>query len=151
VFAAGTAEPVSYVNAPQLAAERGLEVRETSTATAHDYVNLITLRSGDHSVAGTLTGPRTEPRVVMVDDHTVEVPPAPFMVVVRNDDRPGVIGTIGTIIGNAGVSISSMAVGPSATGHTALMVLTTDQLVDEEILQQLRASAGISDVHTVQS
>jgi len=151
VFAAGTAEPVSYVNAPQLAAERGLEVRETSTATAHDYVNLITLRSGDHSVAGTLTGPRTEPRVVMVDDHTVEVPPAPFMVVVRNDDRPGVIGTIGTIIGNAGVSISSMAVGPSATGHTALMVLTTDQLVDEDILQQLRASAGISDVHTVQS
>jgi len=70
---------------------------------------------------------------------------------VRNDDRPGVIGTIGTIIGNAGVSISSMAVGPSATGHTALMVLTTDQLVDEDILQQLRASAGISDVHTVQS
>ena len=56
VFAAGTAEPVCYVNAPQLAAERGLEVRETSTVTAHDYVNLITLRGGEHSVAGTLTG-----------------------------------------------------------------------------------------------
>ena len=59
LFAAGTAEPVSYVNAPQLAAERGLEVREVSTVTAHDYVNLITLRSGGHSVAGTLTGPRS--------------------------------------------------------------------------------------------
>ena len=57
LFAAATEEPVSYVNAPQLAAERGLEVREISTVTAHDYVNLITLRSGDHSVAGTLTGP----------------------------------------------------------------------------------------------
>jgi D-3-phosphoglycerate dehydrogenase len=151
VFAAGTAEPVSYVNAPQLAAERGLEVRETSTATAHDYVNLITLRSGDHSVAGTLTGPRTEPRLVMMDDHTVEVPPAPNMLVVRNDDRAGMIGVVGTILGNAGVSISSMAVGPSATGNTALMVLSTDRLVPDEALDQLRGSAGISDVHTVQS
>ena len=61
LFGAATEEPVSYVNAPQLAEERGLEVRETSTVTAHDYVNLITLRSGDHAVAGTLTGPRTEP------------------------------------------------------------------------------------------
>jgi D-3-phosphoglycerate dehydrogenase len=141
----------SYVNAPQLAAERGLEVRETSTVTAHDYVNLITLRSGDHSVAGTLTGPRTEPRLVMMDDHTVEVPPAPHMVVVRNDDRAGMIGVVGTILGEAQVSISSMAVGPSATGNTALMVLSTDQTVPEDALTRLRAAAGISDVHTVES
>jgi D-3-phosphoglycerate dehydrogenase len=151
VFAAGTTEPVSYVNAPQLAAERGLEVRETSTATAHDYVNLITVRGGDHAVAGTLTGPRTEPRLVMVDDHTVEVPPAPHMVVVRNDDRAGMIGAVGTILGDAGVSISSMAVGPSASSNTALMVLSTDRLVPEDALERLRGSAGISDVHTVET
>jgi D-3-phosphoglycerate dehydrogenase len=151
VFAAATTEPVSYVNAPQLAAERGLEVRETSTITAHDYVNLITLRCGDHSVAGTLTGPRTEPRLVMMDDHTVEVPPAPHMLVVRNDDRAGMIGVVGTILGEAGVSISSMGVGPSATGNTALMVLSTDRLVPDGALELLRGSAGISDVHTVQS
>jgi D-3-phosphoglycerate dehydrogenase len=151
VFAAGTAEPVSYVNAPQLAAERGLEVRETSTVTAHDYVNLITLRGGEHSVAGTLTGPRTESRLVMMDDHTVEVPPAPHMVVVRNDDRAGMIGVVGTIVGEAQVSISSMAVGPSATGNTALMVLSTDQKVPDDALAQLRGSPGISDVHTIES
>ena len=151
IFAAGTEEPVSYVNAPQLAAERGLVIRETSTVTAQDYVNLITLRSSDHSVAGTLTGPRTEPRLVMVDDHTVEVPPAPNMLVVRNDDRAGMIGVVGTIIGEADVSISSMAVGPSATGHTALMVLTTDRLAPDDVLSRLRAAPGISDVHTVQS
>jgi len=151
IFAAGTEEPVSYVNAPQLAAERGLVIRETSTVTAQDYVNLITLRSSDHSVAGTLTGPRTEPRLVMVDDHTVEVPPAPNMLVVRNDDRAGMIGVVGTIIGEADVSISSMAVGPSATGHTALMILTTDRLAPDDVLSRLRAAPGISDVHTVQS
>ncbi|HXA32817.1 MAG TPA: phosphoglycerate dehydrogenase [Acidimicrobiales bacterium] len=151
IFAAGTEEPVSYVNAPQLAAERGLVIRETSTVTAQDYVNLITLRSSDHSVAGTLTGARNEPRLVMVDDHTVEVPPAPNMLVVRNDDRAGMIGVVGTIIGEADVSISSMAVGPSATGHTALMVLTTDRLAPDDVLSRLRAAPGISDVHTVQS
>jgi D-3-phosphoglycerate dehydrogenase len=151
IFAAGTEEPVSYVNAPQLAAERGLVIRETSTITAQDFVNLITLRSSGHSVAGTLTGPRTESRLVMVDDHTVEVPPAPNMLVVRNDDRAGMIGVVGTIIGEADVSISSMAVGPSATGHTALMVLTTDRLAPDDVLSRLRAAPGISDVHTIQS
>ena len=151
LFAEGTTEPVSYVNAPQLAAERGLEVRETSTVTAHDFVNLVTLRCGDHSVAGTLAGPRSEPRLVMVDDHTVEVPPAPHMVVVRNDDRAGMIGAVGTVLGEAGVSISSMAVGPSATGNTALMVLSTDRPVPQGALARLRETPGISDVHTVRS
>ncbi len=150
-LAAGTDEPVSYVNAPQLAAERGLEVRETSTVTTRDFVNLITLRGGDHSVAGTLTGPRTEPRVVMMDDHSVEVPPAHHMLVVRNDDRPGMVGVVGTILGDVGVSIDSMAVGPSATGHTALMVLSTDRLVPDGGVDRLRNSDGISDVHVLTS
>lgn len=150
-FAAATDEPVSYVNAPQLATERGLEVREVSTVTAHDYVNLITLRSGGHSVAGTLSGPRSEPRLVMVDDHSVEVPPAPHMVVVHNDDRPGMIGVVGTIVGRAHVSISSMAVGPSAIGNTALMVLSTDRELPADALAALRAEEGIADVHAVRS
>ncbi len=151
LFGEGIDEPVSYVNAPQLAAERGLEVREISTVTVHEFVNLITVRSGDHSVAGTLAGPRSEPRLVMMDDHTVEVPPAPNMVVVRNDDRPGMIGVVGTILGDAGVSISSMAVGPSATANTALMVLSTDGQIPDAALHQLRDAQGISDVHTVRT
>jgi D-3-phosphoglycerate dehydrogenase / 2-oxoglutarate reductase len=149
VFAAATDDPVSYVNAPQLAAERGLVYRETSTVSTRDFVNLITLRGGGHSVSGTLTGPRTEPRLVMMDDHTVEVPPAPNMVVVRNDDRPGMIGVVGTILGDASVSISSMAVGPSATGNTALMVFSTDRVLPDDALDRLRRSDGISDVHVV--
>ncbi len=149
VFAAATEEPVSYVNAPQLAAERGLEVREVQTSTAHDYVNLVTLRSADHSVAGTLTGPRSEPRLVLVDDHIIEVPPAPHMLVVRNDDRAGMIGVVGTVLGEAGVSISSMAVGPSATGNTALMVLATEQGVPGKVLATLRGTPGIGDVHAI--
>ena len=78
IFGGCTEEPVSYVNAPQLAEQRGLAVRESSTATSPDYKSLITLRSGSHAVAGTLitAGVRTEPRIVMVDEHVVEVPPS---------------------------------------------------------------------------
>ena len=78
IFGGSTEEPVSYVNAPQLAERRGLQVRESSTVTSHDYKSLLTLRSGSHSVAGTLitVGLRTEPRIVIVDDHLVEVPPS---------------------------------------------------------------------------
>lgn len=151
VFAAGTEEPVSYVNAPQLASERGLDVREASTMATREYVNLITLRSTEHSIAGTLTGPRSEPRIVIVDDHVVEVPPAEHMLVVRNDDRPGMIGVVGTALGEAGVSISSMAVGPSETGNTALMVLSTDRHVPDDTFALLASSDGIVDIHRITS
>ncbi|MGH9064000.1 MAG: phosphoglycerate dehydrogenase [Acidimicrobiales bacterium] len=149
LFGAGTEEPVSYVNAPQLAAERGLEVRETTTATARDYVNLLTLRGGGHAVAGTLAGLAGEARIVMVEDHAVEVPPAEHMLVVHNDDRPGMIGVVGTALGEAGISISSMAVGPSARGNTALMILSTDRAVAAEVREQLSLAAGILAVHSV--
>jgi D-3-phosphoglycerate dehydrogenase len=147
LFTAGTEEPVSYVNAPQLAEERGLEIKETTTLTARDYVNLVTLRGGSHSIAGTLAGLRDEPMIVMVDDHSVEIPPAPNMLVVRNDDRPGMIGVVTTELGDAGISISSIAVRPSGGDtNTALMVLSTDQPVPREVLKRIAEPDGILDV-----
>jgi D-3-phosphoglycerate dehydrogenase len=151
LFATGTEEPVSYVNAPQLAADRGLEVRETTTTASREYVNLITLTSSAHSVAGTLSGARGEPRFVLVDDHKVEVPPATHMLLVRNDDRPGMIGIVGTALGEAEVSISDMDVGPSRTGNTALMVLTTDKAVPDDTVARLQAADGILDIRRVSS
>ena len=151
LFGSTSDEPVSYVNAPALAASRGLSIEETSTITSHDYVNLITIRSGDHSVSGTLTGVglRLEPRVVNVDDHAVEVPPAEHMLVVRNDDRPGMIGVVGQQLGEAGLSISSMAVGPNQDKVTALMVLSLDQPVPEGVLEKLASSEGILELHRI--
>jgi D-3-phosphoglycerate dehydrogenase len=160
IFAGATEEPVSYVNAPQLAKERGLEVRESRTETARDYVSLVTVRSTGHSIAGTVVGSGAHPRIVMVDEHSLEIPPAPHMVLVRNDDRPGVIGAVGTALGNAGVSISNMTVGqtvsePAIAGEqgvpagTALMILSTDLVTPPEVLAQLRSTAGILEVHAV--
>ncbi len=149
LFGATSDEPVSYVNAPQLAADRGIEVRDTSTSTARDYVNLISLRGGGHSLAGTLSGLKGEPRLVLVDDHSIDVPPARNMLVVRNDDRPGVIGRIGTLLGEAGVNIADMAVGRSDEGASALMVVSTSETVSEEVAASLRAADGVTSVNVL--
>ena len=151
IFDGSTEEPVTYVNAPQLAEQRGLKVRESSTATSQDYKSLITLRSGSHSVAGTLitAGLRTEPRIVVVDEHVVEVPPSEHMLVVRNDDRPGVIGVVGTALGKVNVSISSMAVGPSPETSTAMMVISTATPAPDSVIDELRGDKGILELHRV--
>jgi D-3-phosphoglycerate dehydrogenase len=151
IFGGTTEDPVSYVNAPQLAEQRGLQVRETSTGTSPDYKSLITLRSASHAVSGTLStaGLRTEPRIVMVDDHVIEVAPSTHMLVVRNDDRPGMIGIVGTALGEAGVSISSMAVGPIPQASTAMMVLSTTTPASDAAVDRLRGDKGILDIHRV--
>jgi len=151
LFAATSDEPVSYVNAPALAESRGLVIEESSSLTSPDYVNLITVRSADHSVSGTLAsvGTRVEARIVNVDGHAVEMPPAAHMLVVRNDDRAGVIGVVGSIIGDAGISISSMAVAPNKGAGTAIMVLSTETTASDEVLAALSAGDGITAVHRI--
>jgi len=148
-FGRVSAEPVSFVNAPQLATESGIQIRETATTTAHHYVNLITVRSGDHALAGTLVGLQGDPRIVMVDDHTVDVPPSPHMLVVRNDDRPGMIGAVGTLLGDADINIAGIHVGQSAAGLAALMVLATSSPVPVEVVRSLEGTDGIVSVHAV--
>ena len=149
LFAGATEEPVSYVNAPQIAEERGVDVRETSMAAAQDFVNLITLRGGGHAIAGTLGGVDGQPRIVGVDGHTVEIPPADHMLIVRNDDRPGMIGLVGQTLGEAGVNIADMHLGRSADGSAAMMVLATSQSVSDDVVTALVAEAGIDTVHAV--
>ncbi len=148
-FGATTDVPVSYVNAPQFAEESGMEVRPTTTVTSRDYVNLITISGGGHSVAGTLMGLNGQPKVVMVDDAAVDIPPADHMLVVHNDDTPGMIGAVGTILGNAGVNIGDMAVGQTAEGVAAAMVIVTDRHVEPDVVAQLEATPGISSVAVV--
>jgi D-3-phosphoglycerate dehydrogenase len=149
VFGAVTDEPVSYVNAPRIAAERGVEVRDTSTATAHDYVNLITISGGGHSIAGTLVGLRGDPRIVQLDGHTIDLPPAEHMLVVRNDDRPGMIAHVAGVLSEAGVNIDDMHLGRSARGEAALQVIATDRSVPPEVQEKILAGDGIVSVHAI--
>jgi D-3-phosphoglycerate dehydrogenase len=139
--------PVSFVNAPQIAKERGLTVRETTSGAARDYVNLVTLRGHiagrSVQVSGTLTGTQELPRIVGIDDHLVDLPPTRHMLVVHNDDRPGMIGTVGTVLGEAGINISDMDVGRGPDGNAALMVLSLDVVVAPDVIDALTARPGI--------
>jgi D-3-phosphoglycerate dehydrogenase / 2-oxoglutarate reductase len=144
-------EPVSYVNAPQIAEERGIEVRETKAPSAHDYVNLITVCGGDHAVAGTLFGLKGEHRLVMIDEHTVEIPPARNMLVVRNEDRPGRAAAVLAVLGDAGINISDIHLGRSPAGEAALMVLAVDEPVSADVVQRVRALDGILSAQPVSS
>ncbi|MCU1373750.1 MAG: serA [Actinomycetia bacterium] len=151
LFSGTSTEAVTFVNAPQLAAEAGVEVKEIKTSTSHDWVNLVTLRGGDHAIGGTLTGVKGEPRVVMLDEHTVELPPAANLLVVRNDDRPGMIGLVTSSLGQAGINISDLHLGRSTTGEMALQVLALDQPAPESLLAELRSTPGIASVNALSS
>jgi D-3-phosphoglycerate dehydrogenase len=142
---------VSFVNAPQLAEDHNLTYSEISTVESPEYVNQISVRSGEHAVSGTLVtiGTRLETRIVGVDGHSVEIPPAASMLVVHNDDRPGMIGMVGVELGKAGVSISSMAVGPDQRTKTALMVLSTEIPTPSDVIDRLRETDGIQDIHLI--
>lgn len=148
-FGVVSGEPVSYVNAPQMATEQGLEVRPTSTTTARDFVNLITIRNGEHSIAGTLVGLKASETLVMIDDHAIDVPPSEHLLVVRNQDRPGMIGRIATSLGDAGININDMAVGASPEGERALMAMGTDKVVPGDVVDSLRGMDGIVSVASI--
>ena len=147
LFRGGSEEPVSYVNAPRLAEESGLSVRETHTATSPDRPSVVRLHTEDHSVSGAIVA--GSPRIVEVDDNPIELLPAEVMVVVRNDDRPGMIGVVGTVLGDAGVNIANMAVGHTEGASTAVMVLAIDRPVDQEVLDRLATAPGILEVSQV--
>ena len=149
LFGRMTDEPVSYVNAPQIADQKGVEIREAKSTTAQDYLNVITIRGGEHSVGGTLAGARNESRIVMLDEHTVEVPPRDHMLVVRNDDTPGMIGIVGTALGKAGISVSDMHLGKRGE-EAAMQVLALYQPATTEVVEELRGVRGITSVHAIE-
>jgi D-3-phosphoglycerate dehydrogenase len=147
------AEPVSFVNAPQLAEARGISVRETKSADGRNYVNLIEVRGGigerSAQAAGTLFGKDQKPRIVGIDEHTVDLPPARYMLVVHNSDTPGMIGRVTSVLGDAKVNISDMGVGRSPSGEAALMVLATDTPVSPETVASVAAEAGVQSARAI--
>jgi D-3-phosphoglycerate dehydrogenase len=149
VFGRVSEEPVSYVNAPRLAEERGVEVRESSTTTSHEYVNLLTIRGGDHAIGGTLVGLRAEARLVMLDDHSVDLPPADNMLMVRNDDVPGMIANVTGVLGEAGINIDDMHLGRSAEGAAALMILATHVPVPDDVRAAIGSLRGVLSAATL--
>ena len=144
---------VNVVNAPLLAAERGIEVVEERNRASRDYTNTIEVRivsdGEEATVSGTTIGP--EPRLFLGGalGFGIDIEIAPHMVFIRYDDRPGVIGRVGSMFGDAGVNIANMAVSRTKEGGQALMVFSIDTPATEELVTALHA-VGFSDVRFVE-
>jgi D-3-phosphoglycerate dehydrogenase len=145
LFAVTVDEPVSFVNAPQFASERGLAVRLASSSASAGYRNLISVRGGAHTVSGT-TFDDGVPRVVGVDGHDIELPLARWMLMLHNDDRIGVVAAVAAAVAASGLNIVDLKLGRSAAGDTAMMALSLEEPVPSSLVAHLVGTPGILDV-----
>ena len=147
VFADVVEDPVTYVNAPLLAADRGVEVSLVTDPVSPDWRNLVTLRGimpdGQVvSVGGTLSGRRQLEKLVEVNGFDMEISPAEHMSFLTYTDRPGVVGTVGQILGSEGINIAGMQVCRDARGGHALIVLTVDSAIPAVALDDIASTIG---------
>jgi D-3-phosphoglycerate dehydrogenase len=144
---------VNVVNAPVLAAERGIQVAEERFRTSRDYTNLVEVRVGmngqEVAVSGTTIGP--EPRLFLAGalGFGIDIELADHLVFVRYSDQPGVIGRVGALFGNAGINIANMGVSRTKARGQALMVFSVDTKPSEDVVARLNA-AGFDDVHVIE-
>jgi D-3-phosphoglycerate dehydrogenase len=148
-FQGHTDQPVNYVNAPVVAADRGIDVVEEKRRSSRDYTNLIAVSADDIRVAGTTIGKDTRHFLISALGFELEMELAPRMALLRYDDVPGVIGRIGTLFGAAGVNIANMTVSRNREGGQALMALSIDSPAPAELIEQLRE--GMDDAYLIQS
>jgi D-3-phosphoglycerate dehydrogenase len=152
LFTDVTEDPVTYVNAPLIAEQRGCEVRLLTDPTSQDFRNVTTLRGtlGDGtsvSVSGTLTGPRMVEKVVGVNGFDLEVPLSEHMAFFTYVDRPGVVGTVGRMLGEADVNIAGMQVARDEKGGKALVALTVDSAIPGPVVTAISQEIGADSVH----
>jgi D-3-phosphoglycerate dehydrogenase len=107
------------------------------------------VRGGDHAVGGTLSGTKNEARIVMLEELTVEVPPADHMLVVRNSDEPGMIAKVAAALAAAGINISDLHLGKRGA-EAAMQVLALDRPVPPAVLDEIRGAAGVLSVSAVE-
>lgn len=145
-------EPVNYVNAPIMAKERGIEIKEIKGKEAGDYQSLVrvVLISKDDrtSISGTLLS-RRDPRIVQIDDISLEVIPEGNMIFMKNWDRPGVIGNIGTLLGQNNINIGHMHFGRKEVGGIAFSVISIDASLTDEIIEKIKKLPNILEVKPV--
>jgi D-3-phosphoglycerate dehydrogenase / 2-oxoglutarate reductase len=139
------AEPVTFVNAPILAEERGLKVSTLSSPASTDFVSSVRLCAGDVRVAGTLVGPAHRERLTEIWGFGLDMEPADHMVFWRYADRPGVVGQIGNALGDADVNIATMQVSRDAQGGDAVMAMGLDSEIPEAVLRQISGRIGATE------
>jgi D-3-phosphoglycerate dehydrogenase len=152
-FSSVSHEPVTFVNAPLFAKERGISVEEAKSSQSLDYVNLVEIHAvckGETvSVAGVLVGKRDTERLVRVYGYDLDMAFHPTMAFFRYEDRPGIVGIVGTLLGEAGVNIANMQVARQTEGGEALMGLALDSPMPQDVLDGIKAKANLKDAKLI--
>jgi D-3-phosphoglycerate dehydrogenase len=145
-------EDVNYVNAPHLADERGIQVAQTRHPAAEDYSNVILCRvisAKETRLIGGALFLHKEPRIVLLDDYRIDALPSGPALILSNRDIPGVIGKVGTLLGEKGINIAEWQMGRNAPRGMAVSFINIDSPASEEILKELRALSPILEVRQV--
>ena len=145
---------VTYVNAPALAAERGVTSAVATDPESPEYRSMISLRAALAdgkivTVDGTLMGIRKVEKIIAIDGFDLDLPPTENLLFLRYSDKPGVVGAVGNALGKAGINIAGMQVARSAAGGDALMAITVDSLISEDITESVKKETGANVVRSV--
>ncbi len=145
-------ESVNFVNAPFIAKERGIEIKETKSEETGDYQSLLVLKvkigGKENEITGTLLS-RKDPRIIRVDKFPVEIVPEGIMLYILNNDMPGVIGNIGITLGKNDINIARMHFGRESKGGHAISVVSVDAEVSDELLKQIKELPNINSVKLI--
>ena len=148
------AESVTYVNAPGLAAERGMTSSVTTNPESPEFRSMISLRAAlpdgrSIVVDGTLMGIRRVEKIIAVNGFDLDLPPTEYLLFLEYSDRPGVVGAVGSLLGSAGINIAGMQVARNQAGGEALMALNIDSALSSEIVAQVLKETGADLVRAV--
>jgi D-3-phosphoglycerate dehydrogenase len=140
-------ETLNYVNAPFIARERGIRINETRSRESADFVNSLTVAvrtaAGQHEVAGAVLGNHAM-RLIRIDGYRVEAVPEGYFLMLHNRDVPGVVGAVGTLLGQAGINIAGLELGRDRAGGMALSLVEVDGPVPAAVLERLKTVAAIT-------
>ncbi|GIH29519.1 D-3-phosphoglycerate dehydrogenase [Acrocarpospora phusangensis] len=154
VFTDVVTDAVTYVNAPLLAKDRGTVVELVTSSESPDWRNVITVRGvladgRTVSVSGTLSGPRQIMKLVEVNGFAMEIEPTDHLAFFTYTDRPGIVGIVGRLLGEHRVNIASMQVARGEKGGKALIALTVDSAIPDDVVEQIAAEIGSDSGRTV--
>ncbi|RJP29716.1 MAG: phosphoglycerate dehydrogenase [Candidatus Omnitrophota bacterium] len=145
-------ETVNFINAIAIAKERGINIKESRSSKEEEFVNLIKVEiktdKDTRQVCGTLSSNK-QPRIVKIDEYYVEATPQGDMLMIRNLDRPGIIGSLGTLLGKHNINIAAMSFGRKTQGGEAISVLNVDSPISGELLESIRKLENILSAKVV--
>jgi len=143
---------INWVNALPVAKDRGIRVEETAVSDVEDFTSLITVKvktdKQERAVSGTILS-KGNPRIVQIDDLSVDVIPEGYLLVLTNKDQPGVVGFIGTVLGDSKINIAQFQVGRKNAGGEAVSILNIDSPVPADVVKKISNFSGITSVWVV--